>query len=227
MSSIFILKAWGINLDRDKEKTINYDIQLNDEQREAKEQILLHPFSFLIGKAGSGKTLTATAIALDQLFKKNIKKIVITRPTVSTEDNGFLPGSLEEKMEPWLVPIRDNFRKVYNKKDILEKLEKDEKIEIVPLTFFRGRTFENAICIIDEAQNLNRSQLQMCLGRLGQDSLMIFCGDYQQIDLKKKVDSAIHDIEILKNSRFVYVKELKQNHRHPAVFEVLELLNKE
>jgi phosphate starvation-inducible PhoH-like protein len=227
MSSIFILKAWGINLDRDKEKTINYDIQLNDEQREAKEQILLHPFSFLIGKAGSGKTLTAAAIALDQLFKKNIKKIVITRPTVSTEDNGFLPGSLEEKMEPWLVPIRDNFRKVYNKKDILEKLEKDEKIEIVPLTFFRGRTFENAICIIDEAQNLNRSQLQMCLGRLGQDSLMIFCGDYQQIDLKKKVDSAIHDIEILKNSRFVYVKELKQNHRHPAVFEVLELLNKE
>lgn len=213
-------------MDKEREKVISYDIKLNDEQREAKEQILFHPFSFLIGSAGSGKTLTATAIALDQLFKKNIKKIVITRPTVSTEDNGFLPGSLEEKMEPWLVPIRDNFRKVYNKKDILDKLEKDEKIEIVPLTFFRGRTFEDSICIIDESQNLNKSQLQMCLGRLGQNSLMIFCGDYQQIDLKKKTDSAIYDLEILKESKYVYIKELKQNHRHPAVFEVLDLLNK-
>jgi phosphate starvation-inducible PhoH-like protein len=213
-------------LDREKEKTINYDIQLTVEQREAKEQILIHPFSFLIGRAGSGKTLTASAIALDQLFKKNIKKIVITRPTVSTEDNGFLPGSLQEKMEPWLVPIRDNFRKVYNKKDILDKLEKDEKIEIVPLTFFRGRTFDDAICIVDEAQNLSREQLQMCIGRLGKQSLMIFCGDYHQIDLKKKTDSAIHELELLRESNYVYIKELKENHRHPAVFEVLDLLNR-
>lgn len=208
----------------DREKNIKYDIQLNSEQKLAKEQILEHPFSFILGKAGSGKTLTSTAIALDQLFKKHIKKIVITRPTVSTEDNGFLPGTISEKMDPWLVPIRDNFRKVYNKKEQLEKLEKDDVIEIVPLTFFRGRTFEDAICIVDEFQNLTRSQLQMCIGRLGINSRMIFCGDEQQIDLKNKSDSAIWEIEKLKNSKYVYVTELLENHRHPAVFELLELL---
>jgi len=211
-------------LDREREKNIKYDIQLIDEQKLAKEQILNHPFTFLVGNPGTGKTLTASAIALDQLFKKNISKIVITRPTVSTEDNGFLPGSLEEKLDPWLVPIRDNFRKVYNKKEKLDQLERDEIIEIVPLTFFRGRTFSDSICILDEAQNLTRSQLKMCIGRLGKGSRMIFCGDFHQIDLKNRQDSAIWEIEKLKDSKFVYVHELTQNHRHEAVFELLELL---
>lgn len=124
----------------DREKNIKYDIQLIDEQKTAKEGILSHPFTFLIGNAGSGKTISACATALDQLFKKNISKIIITRPTVSTEDNGFLPGSIQEKMDPWLVPIRDNFRKIYNKKEKLDQLERDEIIEIVPLTYFRGRS---------------------------------------------------------------------------------------
>ncbi len=208
----------------DREKNIKYDIQLIDEQKEAKEGILSHPFSFLLGNAGSGKTLTATAISLDQLFKKNISKIVITRPTVSTEDNGFLPGTIQEKMDPWLVPIRDNFRKVYNKKEKLEQLERDDIIEIVPLSYFRGRTFDNAVCIVDEFQNLSKSQLKMCIGRLGKGSMMIFCGDEQQIDLKVKQDSAIWEIEKLKQSNFVFIHELKHNHRHEAVFELLELL---
>lgn len=208
----------------DREKHIKYDIQLIEEQKLAKEQILNHPFTFLVGNAGSGKTLTAAIIALDQLFKKNVSKIVITRPTVSTEDNGFLPGTLQEKLDPWMVPIRDNFRKVYNKKEKLDQLERDEIIEIVPLTFFRGRTLDNAVCIVDEFQNLSRSQLKMCIGRLGKGSRMIFCGDMQQIDLKIKQDSAIWEIEKLKNSKFVYVHELTQNHRHEAVFELLELL---
>lgn len=208
----------------DREKNIKYDIQLIDEQKEAKEGILSHPFSFLLGNAGSGKTLTATSISLDQLFKKNISKIVITRPTVSTEDNGFLPGSIQEKMDPWLVPIRDNFRKVYNKKEKLEQLERDDIIEIVPLTYFRGRTFDNAVCIVDEFQNLSKSQLKMCIGRLGKGSTMIFCGDEQQIDLKVRQDSAIWEIEKLKENKFVFIHELKHNHRHEAVFELLELL---
>lgn len=211
-------------MDREREKNIKYDIQLIDEQKIAKEQILNHPVSFLIGKAGCGKTLVATSVALDQLFKKNVTKIVITRPTVSTEDNGFLPGTIQEKLDPWLVPIRDNFRKAYNKKEKLEQLEKDEVIEIVPLTYFRGRTFSNAICIVDEFQNLSRSQLKMCIGRLGQNSHMIFCGDIQQIDLKNPNDSAIFDLDKIKESQYVYIQELVHNHRHPAVFELLELL---
>lgn len=208
----------------EREKHIKYDIQLNEEQKLAKEHILTHPFTFLVGNPGTGKTLLACGVALDQLFKKNISKIVITRPTVSTEDNGFLPGTLQEKLDPWLVPIRDNFRKVYNKKEKLDQLERDEIIEIVPLTFFRGRTFTDSICILDEAQNLTRSQLKMCIGRLGKGSRMIFCGDFQQIDLKTKQDSAIYEIQKLENNKFVYIQELTQNHRHEAVFELLELL---
>ena len=109
------------------------------------------PFNFIVGKPGSGKTLLAVQIALDQFFKKQCNKIIITRPTVSTEDNGFLPGSEKEKMEPWLVPIRSNMRKIYNKPLILEKMEIDEKIELVSLAHFRGRTFEIKTRLLDEA----------------------------------------------------------------------------
>lgn len=201
-----------------------FSISLSEEQKNAKTQILSHPFNFVTGKAGSGKTLLAVQIALDQLFKKQCSKIVITRPTVSNEDNGFLPGSLEEKMEPWLVPIRSNMRKVYNKADHLEKLEKDEAIELVSLTHFRGRTFDNSIVIVDEFQNLTKQQLGMVLGRLGKNSTMILCGDGQQIDLKFGNDSAIHEVPKLKDSKFVYTIALKDNHRHEAIDEVLRLL---
>lgn len=211
----------------DREKNIKFDIQLNEEQKKAKEGILQHPFSFIHGKAGSGKTLLATAIATDQLFKKHISKIVITRPTVATEDNGFLPGSIEEKLDPWLVPIRHNLRKFYNKKEKWDQLEKDGVVEIVALTHFRGRTIENAICIVDEYQNLNKSQLQMCIGRLGQNSIMIFCGDIGQVDLKGGYsNSAASEVSKLKGCNSVFITELLENHRHKAVFEVLELLNK-
>ena len=89
------------------------------------------------------------------------------------------------------MPIRSNMRKVYNKPDILQKMESDENIELVSLTHFRGRTFENVICIVDEFQNLTKQQLQMCLGRLGKNSFMIFTGDSQQIDLKYKDTSLL------------------------------------
>jgi phosphate starvation-inducible PhoH-like protein len=203
---------------------IKFTLSLSEEQKIAKSQILQHPFNFILGKAGSGKTLLAVQIALDMFFKREVNKVVITRPTVSNEDNGFLPGSLEEKMEPWLVPIRSNMRKVYNKPAILEKMEKDEDIELVSLTHFRGRTFDNAIVIVDEFQNLTKQQLGMVLGRLGKNSRMILCGDGQQIDLKFNNDSAIHDVPKLKDSQFVYTTTLKDNHRHESLDEVLRLL---
>ena len=110
---------------------VKFSITLSDEQKKAKALILRKPFNFVLGKAGSGKTLLAVQIALDKFFKREIDKIIITRPTVSNEDNGFLPGSLAEKMEPWIVPIQSNMRKVYNKPVILEKMEKEENIELV------------------------------------------------------------------------------------------------
>jgi len=213
-----------------KEKTppkgsVRFSISLSPEQKRAKTEILKHPFNFIVGKAGSGKTLLAVQVALDQFFKRQYNKIIITRPTISTEDNGFLPGSEREKMEPWLVPIRSNMRKVYNKSAILEKMEKEESIELVSLAHFRGRTFDNAVVIVDEFQNLSRSQLAMCIGRLGKDSKMIFCGDSYQIDLKDKNWSAYHDMAKLTNSKFVYKTVLMDSHRHDAIDDLLELLN--
>ncbi len=204
---------------------INFSLTLSDEQKRAKELILQRPFNFLIGQAGSGKTLLAVQIALDMLFKRKVNKIVITRPTVSTEDNGFLPGSEKEKMEPWLVPIKSNIRKVYNKPEILTKLEENEALELVSLTHFRGRTFEDCVCIVDEFQNLTKAQLQMCVGRLGKNATMIFTGDAQQIDLKFKNDSAIHDISKLDKSEWVNKIVLHDNHSHESLNEILILLN--
>jgi phosphate starvation-inducible PhoH-like protein len=204
---------------------IRFSISLSEEQKAAKTEILKHPFNFVVGKAGSGKTLLAVQVALDQVFKRQFNKIIITRPTISTEDNGFLPGSEREKMEPWLVPIRSNMRKVYNKPDILEKMEKEEKIELVSLAHFRGRTFDNAVVIVDEYQNLTKSQLAMCIGRLGKDSKMVFCGDSYQIDLRDKQHSAYHDMAKLANSEFVFKTVLTDSHRHAAIDDLLELLN--
>ena len=205
--------------------SVRFSLSLSSEQKSAKQAILHHPYNFIVGKAGSGKTLLACQIALDMFFKRMINKIIITRPTVSTEDNGFLPGSEKEKMEPWLVPIRSNMRKIYNKPLILDKMEKDESIELVSLAHFRGRTFENSIIIVDEFQNLTRAQFKMALGRLGKRSTMIFCGDNQQIDLKDKNYSAIHDLPKIDDSLYVYKRVLQDNHRHEAIDEVFELLN--
>jgi len=205
--------------------SIRFSLSLSPEQKSAKQAILHHPYNFIIGKAGSGKTLLACQVALDMFFKRMINKIIITRPTVSTEDNGFLPGSEREKMEPWLVPIRSNMKKIYNKPLILEKMEKEEQIELCSLAHFRGRTFENSIVIVDEFQNLTKSQFKMALGRIGKGSTMIFTGDSQQIDLKDKNYSAIHDLPKIDDSLYVYKRVLQDNHRHEAIDEVFELLN--
>ena len=214
------------NIEKDPPKgTIRFSLSLSQEQKIAKQAIFHHPYNFIVGKAGSGKTLLACQIALDMFFKRMVNKIIITRPTISTEDNGFLPGSEREKMEPWLTPIRSNMRKLYKKPNILQKMESDESIELVALAHFRGRTFENSVIIVDEYQNLTRSQLMMALGRLGKNSTMIFTGDSQQIDLKDKNYSAVHDLPKIMESQYVYKKVLTDNHRHEAIDEVFDLLN--
>ena len=203
---------------------IRFNISLSNEQKTAKAKILNHAFNFVVGKAGSGKTLLAVQIALDQVFKKEFDKIIITRPTVATEDNGFLPGSEKEKMEPWLVPIVSNMRKVYNKQNKIDKMLENEEIELVSLSHFRGRTFDKSVIIVDEFQNLTKAQLAMALGRLGKDSIMIFCGDNQQIDLKDQNYSAIHEVSKIKDSYYVYKVVLEDNHRHEAIDDVLQKL---
>ena len=203
---------------------IKFNITLSEEQKRAKENIIKHAYNFVVGKAGSGKTLLAVQIGLDMYFKRQYNKIVITRPTVSTEDNGFLPGTEKEKLEPWLVPIMSNMRKVYNKPDKIKTMLDSEEIELVSLTHFRGRPVDDAVVIVDEFQNLTKAQLRMALGRLGKNSVMIFCGDNQQVDLKDSFNSAIDDIAKMEQSEYVYKVVLEDNHRHKAIDDVLKLL---
>ena len=164
---------------------IKFQIQLNEEQKIAKEKILSNAVTVLSGKAGSGKTLLACQVALDMLFKKSIQKIIITRPTVSKEEIGFLPGDLREKMEPWMQPIYSNFYSLYNKEKIDEILESG-KIEIVPLAFMRGRTFLDCFIIVDEAQNCTAKEIITLITRTGEFSKVFILGDPEQSDINGK-----------------------------------------
>jgi phosphate starvation-inducible PhoH-like protein len=209
---------------KNKPKTpIKFRVELNSEQKEAKQAILECPVVLLKGMAGSGKTLVACQAALDLVFKKEMEKIIITRPTVSKEEIGFLPGDLKEKMDPWLAPIYSNLYLLYDKEKI-DKLVADGQIEIVPFAFMRGRTFPKSFVIVDECQNITHSQTEMMLGRLGKGGKIVFCGDISQVDLKSKRDSGIGFFDILDaRVKGVRIISLKKNHRHEIVEEILKI----
>ena len=210
---------------RKPKNPIKFKITLNEEQKEAKAKILENTVTLLAGSAGSGKTLLACQIALERLFMKECDKIIITRPTVSKEEIGFLPGDLREKMDPWVQPIYQNMYMLYDKVKI-EKLIEEGKIEIVPVSFMRGRTFIDSVVIVDETQNVTHEQMEMIVTRLGLRSKMIVCGDSHQTDLKKKSESGF---------RFLYsaarrVKNLcgitlLTNHRDSIVEDLIDIYN--
>ena len=214
------------NIFKEKRKPknpITFKITLNDEQKEAKQVILDHPVTLLKGMAGSGKTLVACQVALDLMFRKDIERIIITRPTVAKEEIGFLPGDLKEKMDPWLAPIYHNLYALYNKEKIDKEIEFGN-IEIVPFAFVRGRTFVNSFIIVDEAQNVTHSQMEAILGRLGKESKMVICGDIAQIDLKDKKTSGFSFLaRIEEHVQGFKVFALLQNHRHSIVSPILEV----
>lgn len=200
---------------------IQFQLPLNEEQKGIKARALQDTISVFLGKAGSGKTLLATQIALEYLFYREVERIIITRPTVSNEDLGFLPGNIKEKMDPWLAPIHANMFMLYSKEKI-EKLIAEDKIEIAPISFLRGRTFVNACVIVDESQNVTKAQMEMILSRLGINSKMMLTGDSAQIDLKNKKDSGLPYLyEMRDRIDGLGVYELKTNHRHPIVDDIL------
>lgn len=202
---------------------IKFKINLNEEQKSAKDIILQTPVTLLRGAAGSGKTLLACQIGLDLLFRKDIEKIVITRPTVAREEIGFLPGDIKEKLDPWLSPIYANLYMLYDREKI-DKLVSEGVIEIVPFAFMRGRTFTDALVIVDECQNITHGQTELVLGRLGKGGKMVFCGDLSQVDLKSKKDSGIGFFNRLEeNVKGVRVISLKTNHRHEIVEPILRV----
>ena len=206
---------------------IQFNLSLNAEQKEVKANILKDTISVLTGKAGSGKTLLATQIALEHLFYREVERIIITRPTVSNEDIGFLPGDIKEKMNPWVAPIHANMYMLYGKPRI-EKLINENTIEIAPISFLRGRTFVNACVIVDEAQNVTKSQMEMILSRLGTNSKMLICGDISQTDLKNKKDSGFpYLLNMVNTVPGLGAYELKTNHRHPIVDSILNYFDEQ
>lgn len=184
---------------------------------------------FAIGPAGTGKTMLAVQMAI-KLFKEGvITKIIVTRPAVSVdEEHGFLPGTLNQKMEPWTRPIFDVFEEYYPPREIADMLE-DGVIEISPLAYMRGRTFKNAFVIADEMQNTTPSQMKMLLTRIGENSRMVVTGDLCQADRPKEngllefcnLYDEGGDYRMIAMAKF----GTKDVERHPVVKEILKIYN--
>mgnify|MGYP001304386513 FL=1 len=150
---------------------------------------------FVIGPAGTGKTYVSVALGVKALKEKKIKKIIITRPVVEAGENlGFLPGDLQDKIDPYLKPIYDALEDMIPVQK-MKKFIENKTIEIAPLAYMRGRTLKNAFILLDEAQNTTEAQLKMFLTRLGQNSKMIVTGDISQVDLRKNQSSGLIDAQ--------------------------------
>ena len=186
------------------------------------------PIIFAIGPAGTGKTFLACYYAIKNFLNEDIYKIIITRPTVSVdEEHGFLPGDLNDKMRPWLRPIYDNFEK-YISPSYIQKLIKDEIIEICPLAYMRGRTFDNCIIIADEMQNSTESQMKMILTRIGFNSKLIVNGDLQQSDNKRNglcdfVNRYNESLSTNKKNIKIVKFENKEIQRNPVISNILNI----
>ena len=157
------------------------------------------------------------------MMEKDINRIIITRPTISDEDLGFLPGDIEDKMDPWMAPIYENMHLAVGH-EATEKLIAERRVEIKPLSYMRGQTFTDAAIIVDEAQNITHSQMEMLLGRLGRRSRMMVCGDMKQKDLDSRNRCGFPFLmDIAEQIDEVCQIELKINHRHNVVQKILEL----
>lgn len=163
----------------------------NEKQRTAVDLIAHNHVVALVGAAGSGKTLIAIATALNALLSKEIESIIVTRPIVEAgESLGFLPGDVREKTDPYNAPVLDALRS-YLGAQLLEAFIDDGKVRMVPLAFMRGRTFDDAWMILDEAQNATIDQTLMFMTRMGRNSKVILTGDESQCDLPARVQSGL------------------------------------
>ena len=181
---------------------------------------------FGVGPAGTGKTLIAVQVAIKMFKEKQVNKIVVTRPVVSVdEDLGFLPGTLEEKMAPWTLPIFDVFKFYFTTQDIRNMLY-EGSIERSPRAFMRGRTFHNCYIVADEMQNASTNQMKMLLTRIGRHSKLAVTGDLHQTDRPK--DNGLSDFIEKLNKRASKLIDIvsfakKDVLRHKAVQEVLDI----
>jgi phosphate starvation-inducible protein PhoH and related proteins len=182
------------------------------------------------GPAGTGKTLVSVAIAAQMLLDKEIEQIVITRPVIEAaeESMGYLPGDLNDKIAPYLIPLKDSLGKFFGR-ELVESLFLNKIIDVVPLAYMRGRSLENSIIICDEIQNATYEGIHMLLTRVGKNSKLILNGDLSQIDLRprersglSKVINALRGVESISFVEF----QISDIQRHPVVGHVVKALEK-
>ena len=180
---------------------------------------------FAVGPAGSGKTYTSIALAVRALKNKEVRKIILSRPAVEAgEQLGFLPGDMKEKIDPYLQPLYDALEDMIPVQRLREMMEQDV-VQIAPLAFMRGRTLNDAVVILDEAQNTTSAQIKMFLTRMGMNSKMIVTGDMTQIDLPRNVRSGLVEaLEILEGVPGIGVVHLNKRDivRHRLVTRIVE-----
>lgn len=193
-------------------------------QRRYLRSILDNDIVIGIGPAGTGKTYLAVAAAVDALYKKRIRRIVLVRPAVEAgESLGFLPGDMQEKVDPYLRPLYDALEDMMPSDRVRRALE-DMTIEIAPLAYMRGRTLDDAFVILDEAQNSTTAQMKMFLTRLGLTSQVVITGDKTQIDLARREDSGLLQIESILSGidgiQFIYLDDMDVI-RHQLVKDII------
>lgn len=198
-------------------------------QQKLHEDYFKNDLLFAIGPAGSGKTYTAIALAVRALKNREVKRIILSRPAVEAGENlGFLPGDLKEKIDPYLQPLYDALKDMIPAGKLNEYLA-NETIQIAPLAYMRGRTLNDAVVILDEAQNTTKNQLKMFLTRMGVNTKFIVTGDVTQIDLPRRTMSgliqAVHILNKIKGVAFITFN-VKDIVRHKLVQKIVQAYDK-
>ena len=209
---------------RERKNDRKYNVQLNEEQKEAKRLIRENQIVVITGRAGCGKSLVSAQTALDFLFKKECDKILVTRAAVEVGHSlGFLPGSLNEKFDPYLEAFKENLYKCYDKVKI-EQVINDGKVVALPVQFIRGKTVDDVL-IVEEAQNLTKAEMLAILTRLGKTGKIVINGDNEQTDITTKngeMNGLSYVIELSKKIKEIKWVKLKHNHRSDLVGQILD-----
>lgn len=205
---------------------IKYCITLDEDQKDAKQSIWENQIVIITGRAGSGKSLICAQSALDLFFQKEVSKIYVTRANIETGRSlGYLPGSIDEKFNPYLEAFKENMFKCYvdnsDKKLKLENHIKNKDIDAMPIAFIRGKTIDD-ILIVEETQNMTPHEISSIVSRLGKNGKIIFNGDFDQCDTRESITGLHYLIEMSKAIPEIKVHKLKNNHRSDLVGKILD-----
>lgn len=206
---------------RVRKNEIKFGVQLNEEQKEAKQLIRENQIVVITGRAGCGKSLVSAQVALDFLFQKQISQILVTRATIEVGNSlGLLPGGIDDKFNPYLEAFIENLQKCVDKTRGQE-LVSEKKVVAMPVQFIRGKTIDDVL-IVEEAQNLSKAQMLAILTRLGKTGKIIINGDNEQKDIKDDYNGLSYAIELAKKIPEIKWIKLKENHRSDLVGKILE-----